>query len=311
MTKWFYTAADATQQGPVDEPTLLGLNETGMVQARTLVWHAGLPEWRSFLDVAPALFAADDGTPTPLGVCAYSGRVYPEAEMLPYGSALIGPEVKEPFLQRLMESSVVAVADATERSMSYVGFWWRSLAATLDYLIKMAPAWLGMIPFYVVMMVGGTEVDQSNPTGWSIAMAVAYGFGLLFVMAFSIFYETWMVGKYQSTLGKMIIGAKVVNPDGTRLTYKRAFIRWLVKKPLVYSIVFIPSTVGFGLVVAGIGAAANNSEGGATFVLAMMTGLVVYAALLALFSGVYWMCAFDPERRTFHDRISATRVVRK
>jgi uncharacterized RDD family membrane protein YckC len=311
MAKWFYTAGDATQQGPVDEPTLLSLNESGAVQARTLVWHAGLPEWRSFVEVAAGLFASEDGAPARLGVCAYSGRVYPEEEMLPYGSALIGPESKEPFLQRLMESSVVAVADATERSMNYVGFWWRCLGAILDYLIKMAPSWLGMIPFYIVMMVGGSAVDQSNPTGWTMAMGVAYGLGMLFVLAFSIFYETWMVGKYQSTFGKMIIGAKVVNADGSRLTYKRAFMRWMVKKPLVYSIVFIPSTVGFALVIAGIGAASEGSEGGATFVLAMMTGIVVYAALLALFSGVYWMCAFDPERRTFHDRISATRVVRK
>jgi uncharacterized RDD family membrane protein YckC len=55
----------------------------------------------------------------------------------------------------------------------------------------------------------------------------------------------------------------------------------------------------------------SGGDDGATVVLAMVTGLFVYAALVALCSGVYWMAAFDPEKRTLHDRVGSTRVVRK
>ena len=142
-------------------------------------------------------------------------------------------------------------------------------------------------------------------------MLIAAGLGSLANLAFSIFYETWMIGKYQATLGKMIIGAKVVNPDGSRVNYKKAFLRWVAKKPLNYVIVWGPSIIGFALVIASIGAASSQSDGAATVVMSVMVGMVVLAGLTVLCSGVYWMAAFDKEKRALHDRISGTRVVKK
>jgi len=321
MSNWFYTDALATQQGPVDDTTLLILNDSGGVAARSLVWREGMESWVPFSTVAGKLIEAEnEGEPVEIGVCAHSGRVYRVGEMLPYGEALIGPEQKEPFLQIMMEGATVEIADATHRGADYVGFWWRALSSLLDYMIKMIPAMICMVPYYVVTFTSGVSAgagvgggdDFQSLTGFTAMMMIAYGFGLLGVLAVSIFYDTWMVGKYQATAGKMIIGAKVVNPDGSRLTYKRAFIRWLAKKPLNYLIVWIPSAIGLGLVVAVIGAASTNSgDNAAGFVFAMITGLFIYFALLALCSGVYWMAAFDPEKRALHDRIASTRVVKK
>jgi uncharacterized RDD family membrane protein YckC len=328
MANWFYTDALATQQGPVDDETLLGLNATGAVKARTLVWREGLPEWTAFLEVAGPLFKAKEGEAGhtgakdmtgsfPVGVCAFSGRVYPMHELLPYGEALVGPEHVDAFVRRLMEGAAVEIADATHRTLDYVGFWWRCLSSLLDYLIKMIPSGLCMAPYYGAAIFAGAT-SSADPdsleglTGMTALMAVAYGIGLIGVLALSIAYDTWMVGKYQATLGKIILGVKVVNADGSRLTYKRAFVRWMAKKPLNYLIVWIPSTLGFILVVALIAAMTESgAEDGATLVLAMLTGLFVYAALVALCSGVYWMAAFDPEKRALHDRVASTRVVRK
>ena len=331
MASWFYIDLLATQQGPFDESTLLDLNRSGELKAKSLVWREGLEGWIPFREIAADLFthlvaekdaAEGTGSSDPpkvsIGVCAHSGRVYPAGEMLTYGAALIGPDFKDDFLQRLMEGGAEEIADATERTVDYVGFWWRTLSSLLDYLIKMIPSGLFMVPYYISAVFAGSKAAETDPesfqgmTGMSAAMALAYGFGVLGTIGFSIAYETWMVGKYQGTLGKLIIGARVVNPDGSRLTYKRAFVRWLAKKPLNFILVFGPSTLGFGLVVAlTVGMAERGDDNGASVVLAMMTGLFAYAALLALCSGVYWMAAFDPEKRTLHDRISATRVVKK
>ena len=109
----------------------------------------------------------------------------------------------------------------------------------------------------------------------------------------------------------MIIGAKVVNPDGSRVSYKKAFLRWVAKKPLNYVIVWGPSIIGFALVIASIGAASSQSDGAATVVMSVMVGMVIFAGLIVLCSGVYWMAAFDKEKRALHDRISGTRVVKK
>jgi uncharacterized RDD family membrane protein YckC len=314
MAKWFYTDSKAEQKGPVDEETLLELNRKGEINAKSLVWKEGLERWVSFLDVAPPLFPENgEGVPVTIGVCAYSSRVYPIDEMMPYGEALIGEEHKEAFIQQLMESGSVEIADATEKRFEYMGFWWRCLSSFLDYLIKMVPSWICMIPYYIVVFTGGADggFDSEPTTDFTIAMAVAYGIGLLGMLAVSVWYETWMVGRYQGTVGKLIIGARVVNPDGSRLSYKRAFIRWLAKKPLNYVIVFGPSSIGFGLVIAGISTTAKNADGAAAFGMAIVSGLFVYCALIALCSAVYWMAAFDGEKRSLHDRVAGTRVIKK
>jgi uncharacterized RDD family membrane protein YckC len=313
MASWFYTDAEATQQGPVDEATLLAYNRDGTIQAGTLVWHEGMEEWKPFRDVAGPLFGvSEEGVPARIGVCAHSSQVYPLEEMIPYGEALIGLEHKDAFIQQLMETGTVEVADATEKRFEYVGFWWRALSSFLDYLIKMIPSWICMVPYYVVMFSSSAESMEEGPVaGFTIAMAVAYGLGMLGMLAVSIFYETWMVGKYQGTLGKLIIGARVVNPDGSRLTYKKAFLRWLAKKPLNYVIMYLPAGIALALVMGGVIGISRETEEAATFGMAMVSGLFIYFAILAVCSGVYWMAAFDEEKRALHDRVSGTRVIRK
>lgn len=335
MPDWFYTDALATQQGPVDEETLLGLSRSGQLRAKSLVWREGMDGWIPFRMVASDLYTArkskgaagDDAedagsveeapTRVEIGVCAYSEQVYPSGELLPYGEALIAPDHKDNFVRRLMEGAAEEISDATDQAMGYVGFWWRCLSSLLDYLIKLLPSWLFWVPYYIVSMSAGLG-EAADPgslegiTGMTLAMAVTYGIGALGSILFSVAYETWMVGKYQATLGKIMIGVKVVNPDGSRLSYKRAFVRWLAKKPLNYLILWGPSTLGFALVIGVmIGMSENPGANEAGFVFAMMSGLVVYAALLLLCSGIYWMAAFDPEKRAFHDRVAATRVVKK
>ncbi len=317
MASWFYTDKEAIQQGPIDDSSLLELNLNGDINAKSLVWQEGFAEWVSFRSVAQGFYRdTESGVPLEIGVCAHSEQVYLVSEMIPYGEALVGPEHKEGFVQTLMESGTIKVQDATAKRFDYVGFWWRVLSSVLDYMIKMIPSWICMIPYYVAAFSGGMSVGGDDPedifAGWSVIMGVCYGLGLLAILAVSIFYETWMVGKYQGTLGKLIIGAKVVNPDGSKLTYKRAFLRWLVKKPLNYLILFLPSTLGFAAVVGGLAALdLGGDEDASAFVLAMVTGMFVYVALLGLCAGIYWMAAFDPERRAFHDRLIGTRVVRK
>src|SRR5690606_360260 len=139
---WFYTDSEGAQQGSVDDSTLLGLNRDGSIDARTLVWRDGMGDWEPVSAVATEVYGDDgEGDPVEVGVCAYSHRVYPVDEMVPYGEALIGTDKKRAFVQRLMESGAVSLNDATDIPMNYVGFWWRCLSSLLDYLIKMVPAW--------------------------------------------------------------------------------------------------------------------------------------------------------------------------
>lgn len=313
MGTWFYTDKEANQQGPIDESTLLDLSREGTILASTLVWEDGMEAWTRWIDLAPSFYPRDEeGGEMKLGVCAQSDRVFPVREMLPYGAALIGAGEKESFVQNLLEKGTTGIEDATAQRFEYIGFWWRALASFLDYLIKMVPTWICMIPYYIVVFTGGLEELESDPSsGVIVAMAVSNGIGMLGILGVSIFYETWMVGKYGGTLGKSIIGAKVIKPDGSKLTYKQAFYRWLAKKPLNYLLFWFPVMLGFGLLVGTTIAASSEARGGATLGAAVIGGLVGCVIVSVLGSGVYWMAAFDPEKRALHDRVAATRVVKK
>ena len=87
---------------------------------------------------------------------------------------------------------------------------------------------------------------------------------MLLQYAIPAVYDTWFVGKYGATPGKMACKLKIVVADETPLSYSRAlgrhFAKWLSS------------------IILGIG---------------------------------FIMAAFDDERRTLHDRICETRVVRK
>ena len=77
-------------------------------------------------------------------------------------------------------------------------------------------------------------------------------------------YDTFFVGKYAATPGKMALGLMVVRSDGSRLTYWRAFARFWAE-------ILSRITIGIGYIIAG----------------------------------------FDDEKRTLHDHICDTRVVKK
>ncbi len=89
---------------------------------------------------------------------------------------------------------------------------------------------------------------------------------LLIIVQYAIptVYDTWFVGKYGATPGKMACNLTVVVEDGSRVTYLRAFGRHFAK--------------WLSSMILGIG---------------------------------FIMAAFDDQRRTLHDRICETRVVRK
>lgn len=313
MADWFYTDALRNQVGPVDEQEILRLNHDGTVTANTLIWREGMSEWAPLGSQASQFFGRDeDGLPVEYGICAFSRKLYPLKEMLPYGEALIGVDEKGAFVQHMMETGLSEIKDATETNLNYVGFWWRTLSSTVDYLAKMIPSWICMIPYYVVVMGSSFTVESEDFDSSSIvAMGVAYGFGLLGILGFSIFYETWMVGKYGGTLGKLAIGARVVDPKGVKLSYKKAFVRWLAKKPLNLLIIYIPSMVAMGLMIAlGSGAIAEGDNPALAFA-SVMGAMGVAAVVSIVFSGVYWMAAFDHEKRALHDRVAGTRVVKK
>lgn len=326
---WFY-AIDDQKYGPSDATQMAELSRKGIILADDLVWNEKLENWEPLRKVASEIFGQaqsganlleNESDETPSGVetavCAHSNRVLPKSELIPYGDRWIDPEHKEAFLQGLMETgSEVAhpvPASEGENQMIPVGFWWRVLASYIDQFVVWLPSMLCMVPFFVVSF--GAEMNSSGEplAGWTAAMGITYALGLFGMFVVMALYHGWMVVKWRATVGKMAIGAVIVQPDGSPLRFGRAIGRWFCFAILNYVIIMIGAGIGAGIGVAIMGG--MSAVGGEDNTGAMAGGFVVM--MLLMFLGMllgsfpYWMAAFDPEKRALHDRICATRVVKK
>ena len=249
-----YYAEGNQQVGPVGKFELQSLIKAKKLNARTLVWQAGMENWQELgLFIRSRKGKGDQATssavPVRQALCAECGIRFAEDEMIRFQESWICAGCKPLFVQKIKEG--VSVAGV----MDYAGFWIRFGALLIDAFILWFANLLLFVPLGIL-----APTSAENPFVFISFLP------LLIIVQYAIpaVYDTWFVGKYGATPGKMACNLKVVVEDGSRMTYLRAmgrhFAKWL--STMILAIGFI-------------------------------------------------MAAFDDEKRTLHDRICETRVVRK
>ena len=279
---WYY-AQGALAVGPFEDEQFQRLVTQGRIFATTLVWREGMPDWRTFQEVArpPAAVAAQVGGE----LCSQCGRFLSTDDMLRFRRTWICAGCKPLFFQRLREGAdgfAVAAGAASAAGGRYAGFWIRSAAAFMDGLA-----------------LGAAEVTAalllrllSRPVSPG-AVAILAVLGFLVRVGIVVFYETYFVGRFGGTPGKLACGLRVVVSDGRRVSYGRAFGRLCAR--------------GLSALVAGAGALLG-------FALGSLFGGYGVGAVSASVGGMlmsfgYYMAAFDREKRAMHDHMCGTRVV--
>lgn len=296
---WYYKDGDQ-EIGPVGKADLQKLVKAKKVNAKTLVRSEKKNQWQPLGDIvrrkatqpppAPPIETAPDKAPveppptdvdnqehqylistlpeqdldqTPdeqqpsesIAVCSHCGRSFPQGQMISYGDQVICAACKPIFIQKLKEGASMPTA------MTYGGFWIRFVAKFIDGIIMGILQWAIMIPMSMMFMPAMMEnPEQFPPPGY-----FAYvGFATLIGFLIPALYNTFFIGRFGATLGKMACRLRVVTPEGESVTYMRALGR------------FFAELISY--IILGIG---------------------------------YIMAAFDDEKRTLHDRIASTRVIRK
>jgi uncharacterized RDD family membrane protein YckC len=250
----FYYAEGDRQIGPIGRRELQALVKAKKVNAKTLVWQEGMENWQE-LGVfirsrsGKAVDSASPAAPRVRFDCAECGQAFAEDEMIRFQDARVCAGCKPVFVQKIKEGLSVAGA------LNYAGFWIRFGALCIDGFILWILNMFMLIPFGIFM-----PQKEQDPV---VVLSVMPLF-LIAQYAIPACYDTWFVGKYGATPGKMACNLKIVVEDGTRLTYLKALGRHFAK----------------------------------------------YLSSMILLIG-FIMAAFDDERRTLHDRICETRVVRK
>jgi uncharacterized RDD family membrane protein YckC len=137
---------------------------------------------------------------------------------------MICPACKDQYAQKLREGA------ARPAAAGYAGFWIRVVAYLIDVIILGIVG--GVLQLGVVgSLVGFPRIQPGQPPDVDAISRMMGTFGLLFVLqtAIASCYEAFFVSKLAATPGKLVIGAKVLRPDGSPVSLGRAFGRYFAK----------------------------------------------------------------------------------
>ena len=248
-----YYEVNDQQVGPIGKTELQALVKAKKLNTKTMVRQEGMENWEEL-----GVFVRNrqgkgvqKSTPedfVPRSVCSECGQALAEENMIRFQESWVCAGCKPAFIQKVKEG--VSVAGA----MDYAGFWIRFGALAIDAFL------LGIVNMVIFIPLG-----MFMPTSPDSPFVVLSVMPLLLLLQYAIpaAYDTWFVGKYGATPGKMACKLKIVVADGSRVSYPRALGRHFAK----------------------------------------------YLSAMILVIG-YIMAAFDDQRRTLHDRICESRVVR-
>jgi len=132
--EWFYAVGDK-QMGPVPEEEFKRLAADGTIRPDTLVWSAGMDNWRPYREIASASVGTappaselsgsttelSGSTTEPSGstsgagsvVCRECGKIFPPEEVVKFGDAFVCASCKPVYVQRLREGAPGADYGAT------------------------------------------------------------------------------------------------------------------------------------------------------------------------------------------------------
>ncbi len=215
---WYY-ALNGQQSGPVSEQQLMQLAAAGTIQAGTLIWRDGMADWQPLSVAMPAALAG--GTLT--------------ADAPQIGGVAVPLAQKDIVVQQMREGVQPMVAGAVE----YAGFWIRFVAKFIDGLILLVPNMT--VQFLLTGAIGGFGT-QSNP-GDAAAVGAALA-SMAFSITTNVLYNSILVSKYGATWGKMAVGLKVINDDGSAVQTGKAVGR-------VFAEIVSGLTCYIGYIIAG------------------------------------------------------------
>ena len=182
-----------------------------------MVWTEGLATWVPYQSSAAAESSLSTAAPGITHVCAECKKSFREEDMLNYENSWVCAACKPIFFQRVKEGVVPLGA------LSYASVWHRWYAVFIDGLIL---AFFTLLP-QIVMYGGWTGYVNRYSKGhlvlWMTAVDLLLSYGV------PVLFETFFIGKFGATPGKMLLKIKVVMPDGGRVSYLRAFGRHYAK----------------------------------------------------------------------------------
>ena len=232
MTEWYF-ADGQERQGPLSADDMRQRFQRGEITLTTLVWREGFAQW------APLSEAVDELQLQHLASAASTvGNgidLRGDYTAIDNGTAPLpgtGGGTYSPYTAPAAATGYASTAVVSGQDVVYAGFWKRYAAYFIDYIL------LTVVTLPLSMIINVMGVSSGNE-GVQVALTLVV---MLLSMVISIgYYAGFHASRGGATLGKMAVGIKVVRGNGERISFLRAFCRYLatIVSSLILMIGFI------------------------------------------------------------------------
>lgn len=146
--------------------------------------------------------------------CTQCGESFDPSDVVTIKGFPVCVSCKPLLLKKIQEG------DTSFTGFIYKGFWIRGVAEVIDALL------LGIVSQSVDIFIKFLRFDTAtSPFSVLSIFSLAISIKFLINIVFYVFFN----GRYGATPGKMVIGAKIVNTDGTPISYTKAFARFFAE----------------------------------------------------------------------------------
>lgn len=232
MTEWYF-ADGQERQGPLSAEDMRQRFQRGDITLATLVWREGFAQW------APLSEAVDELQLQNLASAASNlGNgidLRGDYTAIDNGTAPLPGTVGgtySPYTAPAAATGYAGSAVVDGQDVVYAGFWKRYAAYFIDYILLTVVT----LPLSMIINVMGAS---SGNEGVQVALTLVV---MLLSLVISIgYYAGFHASRGGATLGKMAVGIKVVRGNGERISFLRAFCRYLatIVSSLILMIGFI------------------------------------------------------------------------
>lgn len=191
---WYYLDRARKRHGPADAQQIRGALHDGEIDARTLAWREGMDAWLPLVNIP---------------------------EFAEFASSFSHHNSPQPSTGAAANLSHYSPSRAHhDRDVVNAGFWRRWVAFMVDQLVIVLPL---LALTLLIGWAGGAfrNIAQGDVGG----LHGLYSFLYFFVAA--LYYSLQESGTHQATIGKRLLGIKVTDLAGKRITLPRALLRWL------------------------------------------------------------------------------------
>ncbi len=121
------------------------------------------------------------------------------------------------------ENTGTPATESPAGTVKYAGFWIRFLAAIIDGIILDL---IFIVIFGITGLFTGSTTSTANIEAHMATMEISYTFASIISW---LYYALLQSSSWQATVGKRVLGLKVTDLQGNRISFGRATIRYFSK----------------------------------------------------------------------------------